>query len=66
MNRFSRKPAFETYSRGRKDARVNEARAMLSMRRTLDGLEAHALGCLFNLKDTTAQMLLDEERQRRG
>ena len=64
--RFTRRPPFKTYSPGRRDARLGEARAMLSIRRSLDGLEAHSLACLFNLRDATAQLLIDEERARRG
>lgn len=63
---FSRKPAFETFSPGRKDLRVNEARAMLSMRRTLDGLTANGLRCQWNLKPETAELILEEERARRA
>jgi len=68
MSRFSRRPAFETYSPGRKDAphRIAQARAMLSMRPSLEGLEIHGLACTWNLKDATAALLIEEERKRRG
>jgi len=64
--RFTKKPPFEVYSPGRKDRRTNEAAAMLSARPTLDGLDAHGLACCFNLKSTTAEKLLEIERQRRA
>jgi hypothetical protein len=54
------------FSPGRKDARVAEARAMLSMRAHLDGLEARGLACVFNLKEATAEKLIAYERARRG
>jgi hypothetical protein len=53
------------YSPGRKDMRVPEARAMLKVRRTLDGLTEDGLRCQFNLKSETAAMLLAAERARR-
>lgn len=49
----------------RPDARVNEARAMLSMRRTLDGLSPGALISQFNLRQETARKLLEYEQIRR-
>ena len=45
---------------------VVEARVMLSMRRTIDGLTAHSLACCFRLKDDTARGLLQVEQGRRG
>lgn len=64
--RFQRRPAFETYSPGRKDARIGEARAFLSACRHLGNLTANGLRCQFNLKDGTAETLLAEEARRRA
>lgn len=61
-----RRPAFETYSPGRKDARVGEARAFLATARHLRNLSADALRCQFNLKPTTAAELLKYEQAKRG
>ena len=61
------KPTFyDRHNPGRKDARINEARAMLSIRAHLGGLQANGLACQFNLKPETAETLLAEEAAKRG
>lgn len=60
-----RRPPFDTYSPGRKDARVGEARAFLSTARHLGNLTDHGLACQFNLKDGTAAQLLEVESRKR-
>lgn len=61
-----RKPAFRSYSPPKLDSREGEARAMLSGRRSLDGLEPHGLACCFNLRNATAARLIQAERERRA
>lgn len=51
--------------RSKPDERINEAKAMLSMRRTLDGLTAGALISQFNLRPETARKLFEYEQIRR-
>lgn len=63
--RRNARPAFETYSPGRRDARVGEAKAFLLGARHLRNLDAHGLSCQFNLKPETAATLLAVEQQRR-
>jgi hypothetical protein len=55
----------QRYQRPAQDQRINEAQAMLKMRRTLEGLNAGSLSCQFNLRLQTADRLLEYERQRR-
>lgn len=64
--RFARRPAFETYSPGRKDARIGEARAFLESARHLRNLTPHSLSCQFNLKEETSAHLLAAEQGRRA
>jgi hypothetical protein len=63
--RFSRRPAFETFSPARKDSRIGEARAFLKDVRHLRNLTVNGLRCQFNLKPETAAALLAEEQARR-
>lgn len=63
---FSRRPVFDTYSPGRKDARIGEARAFLDGARHLRNLTADGLRCQFNLKPETAERLFAEATARRA
>jgi hypothetical protein len=59
---------YDRYSPGRRDARVAEARAMLSMLtpEKLVQTEAQSLSALFNLKLSTAETILQYETMRRA
>jgi hypothetical protein len=65
MNGHRSARRFTTYKPPKLDARVGEARSLLSNRRTLDGLTANALRCQFNLKPSTAEFLIADEARRR-
>jgi hypothetical protein len=56
---------FTQYAPPKLDARAGEARSLLSNRPTLDGLNANALRCQFNLKPSTAEFLIADEASRR-
>lgn len=56
---------FETYSPGRRDARIGEAKAFLASARHLRNLTPRSVECQFNLKPETAATLLAIEQQRR-
>lgn len=61
------KPGFyDRYKPPRLDARVTEARVMLSMRGTVDGLAASTLAASFNLRPATADAIIAEEVARRA
>jgi hypothetical protein len=58
---------YDRYSPGRRDARVAEARAMLSLlTEKLVQTEAQSLSALFNLKLSTAETILQYETMRRA
>lgn len=66
QGRFTKKPVFDRFSPGRRDARAGEARAFVSSARHLRNLTPHGLACQFNLRDETAAAMLDAEREKRG
>jgi len=58
----------DKFSPGRKDKRVNEARAMLSglTGEKLATTQPHSIACLFNLKDATAETIIQAEMLKRS
>jgi hypothetical protein len=64
--RFSKKPAFERYSPGRKDARIGEAVAFLDGAAHLRNLTPEGLAAQCNLKLETAQRLLERAHAKRA
>lgn len=53
-------PKFESFSPGRKDRRINEARAFLAGAVHLRNVTESGLACQFNLKPATARLLIQE------
>lgn len=60
-----RRPAFDTYSPGRRDKRIGEARAFLQGARHLRNMTARSVEVQFNLLPATAADLLKYETARR-
>ena len=62
------KPTFygSDYKAPKLDARINEARAMLTVRQTVNDLLSSTLSASFSLRPATAVKLIEKEILRRG
>jgi hypothetical protein len=57
---------YDKYNRGKLDARINEALVMVQQHPNIVRLIPSGLAAVFNLRQTTARKLIDDEVKRRG